>query len=86
MMFRLAPQPGELIDRNRSAAFDFEGERIDFSDVALDLGGQDEFFARIYAAIRRVGWGETTTYGAVAKALGAGPEAARDVGQAMARK
>jgi methylated-DNA-[protein]-cysteine S-methyltransferase len=63
----------------------FEGERIDFSDVALDLGGQDEFFARIYAAIRRVGWGETTTYGAVAKALGAGPEAARDVGQAMAR-
>ncbi len=32
----------------------------------------------------RLGWGETTTYGALARALGAGPEAARDVGQAMA--
>ena len=40
---------------------------------------------RVYAAVRRLGWGETTTYGALAKALGAGPEAARDVGQAMAR-
>jgi len=37
------------------------------------------------AAARRVGWGETTTYGALAKALGAGPEAARDVGVAMAK-
>lgn len=34
--------------------------------------------------MRRIPWGETTTYGAVALALGAGPEA-RDVGQAMAR-
>ena len=30
-------------------------------------------------------WGHTTTYGALANELGAGPEAARDVGQAMAR-
>jgi methylated-DNA-[protein]-cysteine S-methyltransferase len=63
----------------------FAGERTDFSSLELDLGGQDALFARIYAAARRVGWGETTTYGALAKALGAGPEAARDVGQAMAR-
>lgn len=62
----------------------FAGERIDFSDVPLDLAGQDEFFQRIYAALRRVGWGRTTTYGSLAKELGAGPEAARDVGQAMA--
>jgi O-6-methylguanine DNA methyltransferase len=34
---------------------------------------------------RHVGWGHTTTYGALAMELGAGPEAARDVGQAMAR-
>jgi methylated-DNA-[protein]-cysteine S-methyltransferase len=39
----------------------------------------------IYAATRRVGWGRTTTYGTLAKELGAGPEAARDVGQAMAK-
>ena len=42
-------------------------------------------FERIYAAARRVGWGHTTTYGALAKELDARPEAARDVGQAMAR-
>jgi methylated-DNA-[protein]-cysteine S-methyltransferase len=38
-----------------------------------------------YQTARQVGWGRTTTYGALAKELGAGPEAARDVGQAMAR-
>jgi methylated-DNA-[protein]-cysteine S-methyltransferase len=62
----------------------FAGEETDFSALKLDLGEQDPFFARIYAAARRVGWGHTTTYGALAKELGAGPEAARDVGQAMA--
>ena len=34
--------------------------------------------------MRQLGWGETATYGAIAKALDAGPEFARDVGQAMA--
>ncbi len=63
----------------------FAGEETDFSAVGLDLGEQEPFFARIYAAARRVGWGQTTTYGALARELGAGPEAARDVGQAMAR-
>jgi methylated-DNA-[protein]-cysteine S-methyltransferase len=63
----------------------FEGEETDFSHVRLDLGGQDEFFIEIYGALRRVGWGRTTSYGALAKELGAGREAARDVGQAMAR-
>ena len=63
----------------------FAGEETDFSAVTLDLGEQDAFFAQIYATLRRVGWGCTTTYGALAKELGAAPEAARDVGQAMAR-
>jgi methylated-DNA-[protein]-cysteine S-methyltransferase len=63
----------------------FEGEETDFSHVALDLDGQDAFPRKIYAAAREVGWGRTTTYGALAKQIGAGPEAARDVGQAMAR-
>jgi methylated-DNA-[protein]-cysteine S-methyltransferase len=63
----------------------FQGEKVDFSDIRLDLDGQEEFFKQIYAATRRVGWGHTTTYGTLAKELGAGPEAARDVGQAMAR-
>ena len=63
----------------------FEGKETDFSMFKLDLGEQDPFFERVYAAARRVGWGRTTTYGALAKELGAGPEAARDVGQAMAK-
>lgn len=62
----------------------FAGEKVDFSDAQVDLAGQEDFFRRIYAALRRVGYGQTTTYGALAKELGAGPEAARDVGQAMA--
>ena len=62
----------------------FAGETVDFSDVQVDLAGQVDFFRRIYTALRRVGYGQTTTYGALAKELGAGPEAARDVGQAMA--
>ncbi len=63
----------------------FAGESIDFSGIEVDLGDQDPLFARIYALVRTFGWGETTTYGAVARALGEGPEVARDVGQAMAR-
>lgn len=62
----------------------FEGEAIDFSAVPLDLGEQEPLFARIYERVRRLERGETTTYGAVARALGERPEVARDVGQAMA--
>lgn len=63
----------------------FAGEPTDFTGVVLDLDGQEPFFRQIYDAARRIGWGATTTYGALAKELGAGPEAARDVGQAMAK-
>jgi methylated-DNA-[protein]-cysteine S-methyltransferase len=63
----------------------FAGEKIEFRDVALDLDGQEEFFKRVYAAARRIGWGCTTTYGALAKEFGGDWEVARDVGQAMAK-
>lgn len=62
----------------------FAGAPVEFSALRLDLAEQDAFFREIYFALRRVGWGETTSYGALAKAIGAGPEAARRVGQAMA--
>ncbi|HEX2114722.1 MAG TPA: methylated-DNA--[protein]-cysteine S-methyltransferase [Alphaproteobacteria bacterium] len=77
--------PPHVANVIEAAQLYFAGERVDFSDVPLDLDGQDEFFQRVYAALRGVGWGRTTTYGALAKELGAGPEAARDVGQAMAQ-
>jgi methylated-DNA-[protein]-cysteine S-methyltransferase len=60
------------------------GERVDFSAIALDLTGVAPFYVEVYAAARRVGWGETATYGELARQAGA-PGAARAVGQAMAR-
>ena len=62
----------------------FAGERVDFAQVPVDLGPQQPFFDRVYAAVRQLGWGETATYGAIARLLEGGPEFARDVGQAMA--
>ena len=63
----------------------FAGEEADFTDVPLDLEGQSDFFLSVYDAARRVHWGETTTYGTLARDLGVGPEMAREVGQAMAK-
>jgi methylated-DNA-[protein]-cysteine S-methyltransferase len=81
---RGAPTP-EVVEAVAAVKRYFEGEETDFSGFRLDLGGQDPFFEQIYAAARWVGWGQTTTYGTLARELGAGPEAARDVGQAMAK-
>jgi O-6-methylguanine DNA methyltransferase len=75
----------EVVEAVAAVKCYFEGEETDFSGFKLDLDERDPFFKRIYAAARRVGWGHTTTYGTLAKELGAGPEAARDVGQAVAR-
>jgi len=64
----------------------FAGERIDFSATALDLKGVDPFRRAIYEALRKVGFGETVTYGELAKRAGANePQAAQEVGIAMAR-
>ena len=79
-----APPPPALADTIAAVQRYFAGAATDFCGVAVDLGPQEPFFAQVYAAVRGLAWGHTTTYGALAKALGAGPEAARDVGQAMA--
>ncbi|WFU47582.1 methylated-DNA--[protein]-cysteine S-methyltransferase [Sinorhizobium terangae] len=91
MLLRRLPnaEPGtptpDVLEAVAAAKRYFEGQETDFSDIRLDLAGQEAFFRQVYAAARRVRWGQTTTYGALAKELGAGPEAARDVGQAMAK-
>jgi methylated-DNA-[protein]-cysteine S-methyltransferase len=77
--------PAHVIAAIEAAKRYFAGEKMDFSGLQLDLAGQGEFFRKIYDAARRVAWGNTTTYGALAKEVGVGPEAARDVGQAMAK-
>jgi methylated-DNA-[protein]-cysteine S-methyltransferase len=81
---RPAAPPGEVAEAVAAAKRYFDGAEVDFSGLALDLGEQDELCRQVYDAARRIGWGQTTTYGALARAIGAGPEAARDVGQAMA--
>jgi len=77
--------PAEVTEAIAAARRYFAGARTDLAAFRLDLPEADPFFARVYAAARTLGWGETTTYGALARDLGAPPEAARDVGQAMAR-
>jgi len=87
---RLAPaepgQPPAAVAAALAAAKRyFAGEETDFSGFDLDLDEQSPLFRQIYAAARRVGWGQTTTYGALARELGLGWEGAQDVGQAMAQ-
>ncbi|HEX6122593.1 MAG TPA: methylated-DNA--[protein]-cysteine S-methyltransferase [Ktedonobacterales bacterium] len=57
----------------------FAGERRAFS-VVLDLTGP-AFFQQVWAEVARVPYGETRSYGEIARAVGA-PEASRAVGAA----
>jgi methylated-DNA-[protein]-cysteine S-methyltransferase len=59
------------------------GARVDFSPVVLDLSAVDEFCCSVYAATRTLGWGQTATYGEIARRIGM-PDP-RDVGQALSR-
>jgi methylated-DNA-[protein]-cysteine S-methyltransferase len=62
------------------------GEAVDFSAVAVDLAALDPYRQRLYETMRSLAWGETTTYGELAKKLGSTDwEGARDVGEAMGR-
>src|SRR5262249_50235362 len=79
-----APPP-EVAEAVAAVTRYFAGEETDFSGVTLDLADQGALFKGIYAAARRVGGGRPPTYAPRARELGAGPEAARDVGEAMAR-
>src|SRR5690606_19947150 len=79
-------QPGEptraieaVINRIEDYA---EGEAVDFSAVKLDLAGMPDFNRRAYDLLLKIGWGETTTYGALARQLG-DVALSRAVGAAM---
>lgn len=58
---------GELIEAIKAYA---AGETIDFSEVPVDLDGVDDFRLAIYDAARKLSFGETTTYGELAKRAG----------------
>lgn len=59
-----------------------EGQKVDFSSVTLDLTDVPDFHRRAYAHLTQIGWGDATTYGAVARHLG-DVNLSRAVGQAM---
>lgn len=64
------------------------GERVDFSAVPVDLSGVDPERRRVYEVMRGLRFGETTTYGALARQAGAAEEdweAPQRVGAAMGR-
>jgi methylated-DNA-[protein]-cysteine S-methyltransferase len=59
-----------------------DGEEVDFSGVPVDLSGVDDFNLAIYEAARTLRFGETTTYGELARRAGrAGLP--RETGQAL---
>jgi len=60
------------------------GEPRDLRDIPLDDRGVDGFRRSVYAATREIEPGTTRSYGEVARSIGR-PEAARDVGAALAR-
>ncbi len=59
-----------------------EGEHVEFDDVPLDPAGLQDFALAVYDDIRRLRWGETTTYGEIARRLG-DVQLSRAVGQAL---
>lgn len=61
-----------------------EGTLREFT-VPVDLSGHPAWDRRLLEELMSVGYGETTTYGALAAAVGLGPAEARRVGGAMAR-
>ncbi len=60
-----------------------DGAPVDLRFVALDERGIDDLRRAVYAATRTIAPGSTVTYGDIARMIGR-PEAARDVGAALA--
>jgi methylated-DNA-[protein]-cysteine S-methyltransferase len=61
----------------------FQGERVGFEDVELDVEGATAFQRRVIETLRRVPYGETVTYGELA-ALAGHPNAYRAAGTVCA--
>lgn len=83
---RLGAEPAEptnaisaLMDQIEDYA---DGVAVDFSAVPLDLQNVPQFHRRCYAILQTIGWGQTTTYGDIARQLG-DVTLSRAVGQAM---
>jgi len=78
------PPPPFVVKAAERIARLLGGERLDLTDVPLDLGGCSPFERAVYAAAQAIPCGETRTYGELAAALGQ-PGAAQAVGLALGR-
>ena len=76
------PPPGVLADTARQLAEYFAGERTDF-ELPVRADG-DEFQHRVWDVIAAIPYGETVSYGEIARRLGDGV-LAKDVGSATGR-
>jgi methylated-DNA-[protein]-cysteine S-methyltransferase len=78
------PAPAFVSDAMAALEAYAMGARVDFSAVPVDLVGADAFQTAIYAAARKLGYGQTMTYGELAEAAGH-PGSARPTGAALGR-
>jgi methylated-DNA-[protein]-cysteine S-methyltransferase len=78
-----AAAAGHLAAATRQLAEYFAGARRDFA-LALDLSGTTAFDRRVLAVMASIPYGETRSYGELARAIGS-PGAARAVGHACGR-
>jgi methylated-DNA-[protein]-cysteine S-methyltransferase len=70
-----------LVDRLRAFA---RGEPVDFDDVLVSFPVLTNFQQRVLGQCRKLQWGETASYGTLARRAGR-PKAARAVGATMAK-
>ena len=78
------PAARKYLDAARRALFEyFEGERKDFDDLVLAPQGTP-FQQRVWRALRSIPYGQTTTYGRIARRI-RNPSAVRAVGLANGR-
>jgi O-6-methylguanine DNA methyltransferase len=82
----LDDDPAAIVLRDALPTFEtlLSGRPVDPTTVRTDLGDRPEFDRRVLGEVREVGWGETASYGDIARRIGQ-PRAARAVGGALGR-
>lgn len=79
---KLAPEDLRLSQAARQICEYLAGERREFA-VELDLRGYNPFALAVWAAARRIPYGQTRSYAWIASQVGGGPGAAQAAGAAL---
>ncbi len=77
--------PAVIMDAVDAVRAYFAGTRTDFAEVDVDLSQLADFERDVLLATRRVGWGDLTSYGELARQLTGDVGVSRAVGQALGR-